>query len=457
MCSGNANMKKTRKITRRYSTIENRVLLRTSKLLLAVLLLSCLATSWSSEKQREGQEWSPAVGINDRFDESVLYVTDRAPSTADPSALTYGSVRSRTMSFGSVALTSRQPVVQAGGDGRGIVPLTVSAITKIGEFPPSPYLIELTKEGPRRYQAAVDAHLSAAASLQREIGVRLKAVRRKEIVVFVHGYNNSFEDAAITAGRFCGILSNEFVCMLLSWPAGGNGGAVFGYNIDRESGEFAVADLKKAIRIISATPQVENVHLIAHSRGADVLLSTLQHLGMEAYSTRSSPAERYKINNVVLFAPDVDLDIAATKLFGFVSDPDAPYGALATPYGVLPQVGSLHLTIYSSPNDMVLALSRGLFGSVARLGRLTSDDISAEEAGANPLWRNLHLTRVADFIEYEGKDGFGGHSYFLSDPAIERDIIALLRDRRKVGDPARPLVAIKPPFWKIASEPSLGQ
>lgn len=356
------------------------------------------------------------------------------------------------MSFGSIVLTGGQTVVQTGGDGRGIVPLTVSAITKIGEFPPSPYLIELTEEGPRRHQPTVDAHLSAAALLQLEIGVRLNAVRRKEVIVFVHGYNNSFEEAATTAGRFCGILAWEFVCMLLSWPAGGNGGAVFGYNIDRESGEFAVADLKKAIRVISATRQVENVHLIAHSRGADVLLSTLQHLGMEAYSTRSSPAERYKISNVVLFAPDVDLDIAATKLFGFVSDPDAPNGALAAPYGFLPKIGTLHLTVYSSPNDMILALSRGLFGSVARLGRLTSDDISAEEAASNPLWRNLHLTRVADFIEYEGKGGFGGHSYFLSDPAIERDIIALLRDRHKVGDPARPLVAIKPPFWKIVHE-----
>ena len=34
-----------------------------------------------------------------------------------------------------------------------------------------------------------------------------------------------------------------------------------GYNVDRESGEFAVEDPKKAIRLIADTPGVEAVHL----------------------------------------------------------------------------------------------------------------------------------------------------------------------------------------------------
>ncbi|WDZ81371.1 alpha/beta hydrolase (plasmid) [Ensifer adhaerens] len=416
------------------------------------LLMTYLTTTWSSEGEREGRVGSAAIGAKGASNENILYVTDRAPMTSDGGALSYSSVRARSMSFGSVALAAGQSVAQAGGNRRGVAPLNVSEITKLGEFPPSPYQIELTADGPRRHRATVDAHLKAAATLQDEVSARLAKAKRKEVVIFVHGYNNSFDDAAVTAGRFCALLSRDFVCVLLSWPAGGSGGALYGYNIDRESGEFAVADLKKAIRIISATRQVEDVHLIAHSRGADVLLSTLQHLGMEAYSTRSSPGERYKISNVVLFAPDIDLDIAATKLFGFVSDPDAPHGAVAEPYDVLPRIGPLHLTIYSSPTDMVLALSRGLFGSVARLGRLTRDSISAEEAGANPLWRNLHLTGVADFIEYDGRAGFGGHSYFLSDPAIERDIIALLRDRRKAGHPDRPLIEIRRPFWRISTD-----
>src|SRR5271169_6279355 len=46
-----------------------------------------------------------------REDFSVLYVTDRAPVT-DPEtgALTYGAGRSRIMSFGSVAVSIREPI-----------------------------------------------------------------------------------------------------------------------------------------------------------------------------------------------------------------------------------------------------------------------------------------------------------------------------------------------------------
>lgn len=299
--------------------------------------------------------------------------------------------------------------------------------------------------------AIVDAHLRAASALQGDVNHRLAKAKRKEVVVFIHGYNNSFDDAAKATGKICNTLSAEFVCVSLSWPAGGSGGAFYGYNIDRESGEFAVLDLKKALRILATTDGLKRLHLIAHSRGADVLLSALHQLGMEGYITRTSLGERYKINNVVLFAPDVDLDVATTKLFGFVSDPDAPFGTRASPYGLLPPVGSLHLTVYSSPNDKALALSSALFGSVVRLGRLTSTSIGSEAPGLNALWSNSQISGVADFIEYEGNAGFAGHSYFLSDPAVQNDLDALLRGRLKAGDPGRLLVETKRPFWKIVA------
>jgi esterase/lipase superfamily enzyme len=72
--------------------------------------------------------------------------------------------------------------------------------------------------------------------------------------------------------------SGDFVCVLLTWPAGGSRGAFMGYNVDRESGEFAVADMRKAIRAIGQTERVRGVHIIAHSRGTDVLALAFQQL-----------------------------------------------------------------------------------------------------------------------------------------------------------------------------------
>ena len=139
--------------------------------------------------------------------------------------------------------------------------------------------------------------------------------------------------------------------MVLTWPAGGSRGAFLGYNVDRESGEFAVADMRKAIRAIGQTEGVRGVDIVAHSRGTDVLASAFQQLSAEAYVSRFSITENLKARNIVLFAPDIDIDVAATKIFDVFSDPDAPYGVRKNPNAAIRQ-GSFH-----SPGDQALGLS----------------------------------------------------------------------------------------------------
>ena len=240
----------------------------------------------------------------------LLYVTDRAPVTASDSTLSYGAERAMFLSFGSVSVTPTRnsPTSE----------LRVGVISGTGQFPATPYGVVATANGLHRTPRAVAAHDQAAASLQADVARRLATADRKEVVVFIHGYGNSFDDAARATGEICRSLQNQFACIVLTWPAGGSGGFFFGYNIDRESSEFAVADFKKAIRIIAEAKGVERLHLLAHSRGTDVLASVVQQLAIEAYVSRSSLWQRYKIANAVFFAPDIDLDVASSKLFAWV-------------------------------------------------------------------------------------------------------------------------------------------
>ena len=107
--------------------------------------------------------------------------------------------------------------------------------------------------------------------------------------------------------------------------------------------EFAVADMRKAIRAIGETEGVRGVHFIAHSRGTDVLASAFQQLGGEAYVSRSSITESLRVRNIVLFAPDIDIDVGATKIFDVFSDPDTAYGAKENPNATIKR-GSFHGT-----------------------------------------------------------------------------------------------------------------
>jgi esterase/lipase superfamily enzyme len=372
-------------------------------------------------------------------DLSLVYVTDRAP-TADPAtgALTYGAGRSSFMSFGTIdaEITPSTP----SDAGR----LKLGPPAEVGRFPEGPYTTEPTPKGVRRAPDVVAAHEGAVAELQGEIRRRLATAQRKEVVVFIHGYNNTFDDAARTMGNICHYLGHDFVCVVLTWPAGGKG-VFMGYNVDRESSEFAVADMKKAIRAISQTEGVRAVHFIAHSRGTDVLTSALQQLGIEAYSSRTSLSQQLKVKNIVLFAPDIDIDVASTKLFGVVSDPDARYGPKKNPSGVFPQ-GDVHLTIYSSPDDKALGLSSFLFSSNMRLGQQDLDQSSAKAFG-----EGAGSAGLVDFIEVNGTTDMFGHGYFLSNPAVSSDLVAMIRYGLKPGDPGRPLIEIKGPFWRLAS------
>ena len=383
----------------------------------------------------------------------LLYVTNRASSTSEEGVLSYTADRSRSMAFGSVVVEIGENVswpnlVEASTQSErpASLELAIGSTTELGRFPPIPYAVEVTGETLTRASAVMDVHEQAAAALQAEVSRRVAAAPRKEVVLFVHGYANTFEDAAFTLADLCHFLGREFACMMFSWPAGGTRGMLAGYNVDRESGEYAVHHLVQTIRLVAQTPGVERIHLLAHSRGTDVLTSALRELNTEAYVSGGSIAGRFHVKNVVLLAPDMDADVAASRIFAIVSDPDLPFGGEPKPRGTFP-VPALRITSYVSSGDKALTLSQYLYGSLVRLGRVDIASFGPEQAA-----RAEALGYLVDFIQVKSTPGFLGHSYFVTDPAVSADLIALLRYGLKPGDPGRPLEEIHRPFWRIPED-----
>jgi esterase/lipase superfamily enzyme len=326
------------------------------------------------------------------------------------------------------------------------VTLSLGPTREGGRFPPIPYEVTETAGGWTRAPEVLEAHDTASRALQAEVARRLASSPRKEVVLFVHGYHNTFQDAALTMGELCHFLGREFVCGIFTWPAGGSRGILFGYNVDYESSVFAVEHLRMAIRTIAATPGVERVHLLAHSRGTDLLVSAVSELNVEAYTQQSSLSRRYKLGHLVLMAPDLDFDVAAAKIFKVRSDPDIPYGSAPQPGVVFEQTPEFHFTFYVSPNDKALAASSWLFGSLARLGRLGAATLTPHQI------EQVRMLRDIDVIEVGGGAGLLGHSYFTSNYLVSADLIAMLRYGLRPNEPGRPLEEIERPFWRVSSE-----
>ncbi|MGB8434449.1 MAG: alpha/beta hydrolase [Burkholderiales bacterium] len=381
----------------------------------------------------------------------LLFITDRAPAERSDD-LPYTAGRSRSMAFGSVTIEFGEDVSwdvlvrESTATERAIpLPLKLGPTKEIGRFPPIPYELTAVPEGMVRQPAVVEAHEKAKRQLQAEIGKRLAIARRKEVVLFVHGYHSSFKVAALTMGELCHFLGREFVCGIFTWPAGGRGGVLLGYDVDRESAEYASEDLVRAIRIVAGTPGLERIHLLAHSRGAATLASALAELSAEAYMLRSSPTREFRIGNVVLMAPDVDADIALSKIFRVFSDPDLPFGGKPDPGAVIPPSPGLHVTLYASPDDSALATARWVLGGIARLGRIDTTMFSPDQIEA------IGKLGAIDVIQVYGTTDFFGHSYFTSNPRVSADIIAMLRYGLRPDEPGRPLEHITGPFWRVTA------
>ena len=134
----------------------------------------------------------------------LFFVTDRAPADR-PGDLPYTAERSRAIAFGSTMIEFGEGVTlgmlatQSATPHRAVpIPIALGATTELGRFPATPYPLVTGPDGMRRAPAVVEAHEEAKQRLQSEIGRRLDIARRKEVVLFVHGYRSSFESAALT-------------------------------------------------------------------------------------------------------------------------------------------------------------------------------------------------------------------------------------------------------------------
>jgi esterase/lipase superfamily enzyme len=367
----------------------------------------------------------------------LLYITDRAPETTAESEATYGDGRSKSLAFGS-AMVELVPQLdwdalrrESLNDPRSVdIKLELGQVRELGRYPTEPYTIVRASPGRlRRDPDVLQRHEYTEQQLREEIQRRLAAAPTGQILLFVHGFNETFATAAYTAADLCHFLGRSHVCALFTWPAAAGGNPLFSYEKTTESAQYSVGHLRKAIRTLARTPGVRGIQLLAHSRGAAVALSAIRELSIEAIAAGLEPAEAMKLENLVLLSPDVDGDVASQQLAIFASDPD-----MTTRWsgGRLPQFLRGRFTVYASPGDRALGLSRWLFGSTARVGQLRPEDLS--EAS-----RELFATAGnVDLIVYHGKrTDFFGHSYFQTNPRVSADVIELILNGTAPGEPRR--------------------
>lgn len=172
-----------------------------------------------------------------------------------------------------------------------------------------------------------------------DIQEQLELSSAKEALVFIHGYDNTFEDAVIRTAQLANDLEIGGAAIAYCWPSCGS---FLSYIVDRNQKiEPFIDDLAVLLVDIARKSGAKHVHLIAHSVGAEFLLDALAAiLSSEA---GGAPTGRL-FDEVVYAAPDVDASHFIRKA---------------------PKLTALsrRTTVYASSTDWALSLSGRINGS----------------------------------------------------------------------------------------------
>jgi esterase/lipase superfamily enzyme len=364
---------------------------------------------------------------------NVLFATDRFPQTdrsRDP--ISFGSERSSHLQVGTVRITvdgaNTWEELKAASikDNKYTRPkLAVAEPDVLFRYPGNFWRAARIDDPSADYDEFMRRRMETRAKLHSLVGQRLAQTPRKEVYVFIHGYNNSFSQAVGTLANLWHFMGREGVPIAYSWPAGIGG--LTGYTSDSESGEFTIFHLKMFLEDLAADPAIEKINVLAHSRGTDVIIDAVRELTIAARAAGENPSETLKLGTIILAAPDIDMEVANQRISS----------------ERLPEIPD-RLTVYLSPKDKALRLSNWLHNGIARLGVLNTDEFSPEQFQALLYFKNLEM------VDSRVKTDFLGHGYFYHNPSSSSDLILTLRDKRAAGAAnGRPLKEIAPRVWRL--------
>lgn len=326
---------------------------------------------------------------------SVLFGTNRAKTgNADP-ARYFGSqeaVASDSSHLTQGRVTVRVPPVRRAGELKepGLFWVILEKITT------SPVTTPISI--PKVSAVNLDTDFSFVGPLveldDQAFAASLKAAlaqsKTKSALVYVHGFANSFKDAAFRAAQFAYDLADEsydVVPVFFSWPSDPG---KFNYVGAADRTWSAGRDLAGFLEKMSNTTGAGVIHIVAHSRGAQVLgfaLDALRTPNLFAMG-RDGASLVPRFRQIILAAPDI-------RASDFKSI-------------ILPAVASHHsVTNYVSSNDLALRASKKV-NAGARAG---------DSGDGAILARGVETIDVTS-VNYEP----GGHSSFAESPRVISDI-----------------------------------
>lgn len=259
-----------------------------------------------------------------------------------------------------------------------------------------------------------DASKSKLGSMAIFEEVRAEMLKKGDALVFIHGYDHTFREAAgraVQLQQWLAAGGRDMTLLLFTWPSAGAGVSRRTYADDRKRAEISGPALGRAILkatdFIRNTPRADRcdgrIHLLCHSMGNWALRGAVQ--AMRTFVGNNIPP---LFDEVILTAADEDDD------------------TLQQTHKIAPLLrGCRRVTVYYNHQDLALKASDYAMGNPDRLGRsgpcLTPQcppKVSVVNVASHIIWdaRGPHAWT---------KDATG-HQYFRNNARVRQDICHVL-------------------------------
>lgn len=204
-------------------------------------------------------------------------------------------------------------------------------------------------------------------------------------LLFIHGYNVSFEDAIFRTAQLAVDLKFPGAPIAFCWPSYAD---PIKYTFDEQNAEVSVPALREVLQDLAARSGAKHIHVIAHSMGNRVLAGALRSMD-PSLQMRNKEV----FSELVLAAPDIDSRVFQSQVLPYITR------------------NAQHCTLYASARDRALLMSRA-FHNFQRLGETEP---------------NLLVSDGIDTIDASLVDtSLLGHSYIGDAQSIVADLHALV-------------------------------
>ena len=259
--------------------------------------------------------------------------------------------------------------------------------------------------------AAADARELTETDFLHGINDQLTRSRQQDLLLFVHGFNVSFDAAIVRTAQIALDMPFNGAVVAYCWPSQCG---VLNYEADEPINKASVSPFTQFLKtMLAGVPKETRINIVVHSMGNRIVMEALHNLP----APRGGNSANKSFANVVLCAPDVGRNDFLDWAPGVVAQSD-------------------RVTLYANSSDTALIASKSLHS----------------EMRAGDAWVPLVVEGI-ETIDCSRIDlSLMGHSYYGSNTDVLSDLFMLIKEDHPASK--RPHLTKKKsatgPYWQFA-------